>query len=62
MFQKCFKITLSNEWTTDVELLICNLCLQQKATWIYRHFKNADITSVSGFIFIFTVPLTVSWQ
>lgn len=55
MFQKCFKITLSNEWTTDVELLICNLCLQQKATWIYRHFK-------SGFIFIFTVPLTVSWQ
>lgn len=26
---------------------------------IYRHFNNADITSVSGFKFIFTVPLTL---
>lgn len=47
------------------ELELLNLsfrCLQQNATVIYRHFNNAYITSVSGFKFIFTVPLTLSWQ
>lgn len=48
---------------TELELLNVSFrCLQQNATVIYRHFNNADITSVSGFKFIFTVPLTLSWQ
>lgn len=34
--------------------------LQQNTTVIYRHFNSTDITSVSGFKFIFTVPLTLS--